>query len=370
MSKISCVLRLGSISLHLYQILAGFIYLKREGKINLTIEKTSKQTLPNNMIEVVINNNYRVLYDLNDGYDNLSFPEKYPHYFDSLLDEYDYLFKRSYSPVYNSYLKNRNKVYPLGLNYMVTIPGNFAHLPNKHDSLKEKVKKVFRMVPFSEYYNGLYYINAFEDNPRYEKEPKILFMARLWDENGENLSSNKKEERKYINHQRAQCIQLCMKEFGNNFIGGITPSHYSYEKYPDLIIKDKNSTKRNKYLKLVKSSSICLSTMGLHESIGWKFAEYVAASKAIVSEKLQYEVPGDLHNGKNYLEFKTPEECINQIYKLLDNPDLRYRMMVNNQKYYNTFVRPDKLVWNSLKIVLNNGVTNIETNVNDIYTYI
>lgn len=42
---------------------------------------------------------------------------------------------------------------------------------------------------------------------------------------------------------------------------------------------------------MVKESDICITTTGLHRSIGWKFAEYIAASKAIVTEKLNYS-PG------------------------------------------------------------------------------
>jgi hypothetical protein len=377
MSKISCYLRLHEVPLHLYQITAGFLLLKRQGIIDLKIEKfnkNSKDKLPYNMMEVIVNNEIRVLYDLNDGYDNLlSRNQNYVDFMNGLLSNYHFCFKRSFNSEYNSKLKEGKKIFPLGLNYMVTVPRNISHYPFLHDPKIEKYKKLFRMLPLSEYYNGLYYVDSFEDIPRKERDPKILFMARLWDinaDNGYELSSQKKEERRFINQQRAQCIRLCKQEFGDKFFGGISPSKFSNEYYPDLIIKDKSLTKRNNYIEKLKESSICIATMGLHESIGWKFGEYIAASKAIVTEELRYELPGNLENEKNYLVFRNPQECVDQIYRLLNDENLRYKIMVNNLQYYHQFVRPDKLVLNSLLIVLSNGGIEVESNFNRVYAYI
>lgn len=359
MSKVSCHLRLGEVPLHLYHITAGFVELERQGVINLSVERLKKDCqdkMPYNMMEVVINGQTRVLYDVNDGYDNLlEENQNYVEFMDDLLQEFDFCFKRSYSESYNSRLKSKKKIYPLGLNYMVTVPRNMAHLPLPNDPYREKVKKFIRMIPFSTYYNGLYNINSFEDVPREDSNPKILFMARLWDINGDykyQISSEKKEERAYINQVRAECIRLCRKEFGSCFFGGVSPSKFALENYKDLVIEDKQITKRDHYLKKVKDASICIATMGLHQSIGWKFAEYVAASKAIVTEKLHYQVPGNFFEEQNYLVFTTPEQCIDQIYRLLEDDDFRYKMMVNNYKYYHEYIRPDRLVFNSILSVL------------------
>ena len=75
MSKISCCLRLGEVPLHLYHITAGFLMLKRQGIINLKIERLKKQEknkMPYNMMEVIVNNEMCILYDLNNGYNNLN----------------------------------------------------------------------------------------------------------------------------------------------------------------------------------------------------------------------------------------------------------------------------------------------------------
>ena len=105
-------------------------------------------------------------------------------------------------------------------------------------------------------------------------------------------------------------------------------------------------------MEVVKNSDICIANMGLHRSNGGKLPEYVAASKAIISEKLHYEAPGDFANGKNYLEYQTVDECIGNIYYLMNNPHKRYQMMLNNFKYYHDYLRPDRIILNALYQVL------------------
>lgn len=104
-------------------------------------------------------------------------------------------------------------------------------------------------------------------------------------------------------------------------------------------------------MKTLHQSDICIGTMGLHKSIGWKTAEYVAASKGIVNETLHYEVPGNFLEGKNYLAFITNEECMTGVSKLVDDPDLLFQMKVNNRQYYENYLRPDMLIKQVLKIV-------------------
>lgn len=71
-------------------------------------------------------------------------------------------------------------------------------------------------------------------------------------------------------------------------------------------------------------------------------------SKAIVSEKLVYLVGANFKNGKNYLEFQNPSECIEQTFSLYNNDEKRFEMMINNVEYYYKYLKPDVLVYNSL----------------------
>jgi hypothetical protein len=98
-----------------------------------------------------------------------------------------------------------------------------------------------------------------------------------------------------------------------------------------------------------------VATTGLHGSTGWKLAEYVAFAKAIVSERLVYEVPGAFAPGRNYIEFTSPEECLNGAVRLIEDGALRQQLMQNNAAYYRDYLRPDALVRNALQTALEQG---------------
>jgi hypothetical protein len=98
----------------------------------------------------------------------------------------------------------------------------------------------------------------------------------------------------------------------------------------------------------MRSHAICVATTGLHGSIGWKLAEYVAFSKAIITEKLVYTVPGDFGPGRNYIEFASPEDCAAAAMRLVEDRGLRERLMLNNVAYYRAYLRPDALVGNAM----------------------
>ena len=348
-----CVLKLSEVPLHLYQIIAGFELLKQSGKIELDIKRLnpgSPLRLPYNMLEADIDGS-KIIFDMNDGYDNiLEAGQDYIEFYNKILARCDLLFKRSYNEELNSKLINPEKIRKTAPNFMVTVKGNPAHLSVPCDPKKEKVKKLIRMIPGTQYYNGYCYEENFRAEPKINNKPKILFMARLWDPAGEfkgQLSEEKSEERRKINESRASCIRLCRNEFRDSFLGGITDSKYAVKEYPDLVIKNNKFSKKNEYLSLMKSFDIHIATMGLHKSTGWKFAEYLAASKAIVSEPLYYSSTGNLSETRNYLVFKNGIDCCEKINELFDEQK-RYSMMCANREYYNEFMSCEKLVNHSI----------------------
>jgi len=101
-------------------------------------------------------------------------------------------------------------------------------------------------------------------------------------------------------------------------------------------------------MKTMQSCSICIATTGLHGSIGWKVAEYAASGSAIITEKLNYEVIGNFKKDQNYLEFTSPQECLEQVKLLYTNEKLRREMMLKNILYFSKYVRPDQMVLHSL----------------------
>lgn len=351
---LKCCMRLGEVPLHLYQITAGFELLRRSGKIELAVERISplsRHRLPYNMLEVQVGDQ-AVIFDMNDGYDNLLKPfENYRDLYNGILKKCDFLYKRSYSDEWNAGLEKPEKIKKIAPNYFVTVKGNPAHRPSPCDPGREKLKKIYRLLPSTRYFNGRYLADSFYSPPVVHSEPKILFMARLWDPKGEykgQLTEQKSEERKEINEVRAKCIRACRSEFGTRFYGSVAPSEFSASEYPDLIAEDSTATKKNEYIKRMKDSDILIATAGLHHSTGWKFAEYLAASKAIVSEPLYYESAGSLADGRNYLSFRNENECCERIGGLFDERK-RLEMMQENAAYYNEFLNCESLVTRAIQ---------------------
>lgn len=347
MKKLDIEINILSNAKHLKGIIAGFILLKRQGKINLKINKLTKdnsQRYPHKcLIEATINGRLKIAYDLLDGY-NLNLKE-----LDEYLGRVDYYFKRSFSSVKNDLLVNKEKIHPLGFNYNVYIKRNL------YTDLYDSIKNICKLIIKGK--KAKFYVEDFELVPSYDIKysPKVIFCTRLWNPEGEpsemyqgdNIDHKLKKEREYINSTRVDIIKRLKSMLNENFIGGISDTLYAREHYPDLII-DKDITEKENYLKIMQSADICIGSMGLHESIGWKTAEYIASSKAIINERFRYEVIGEFKECQNYLAFETSDECINHVKNLISNPKDIVKMQVNNFIYYNKYLRPDMQVLNSL----------------------
>ncbi len=319
--------------------------LKKNGIIDLEIEclpeKANVFPTPH-MAEVTIDNRIVAAYDLLDGY-NFSIPdvEKY-------LAGVDFYFKRSFNAEYHKHFAYASKIHPLGFNYHVTVPGNPVDAPQS--AMEFAARNL----------NILLRRNLIFDSARFEAYPKrnnatlVVCLTRAWDPDElPDLSEELKEERRRINNLRKACILSLRQVFGEKFVGGFNPSVFAVKYFPQYLA-DHNLVRRSNFISLVKKASTCVATMGLHESNGWKLAEYIAASKPIASERLRYDVPGNFSKGDHYLEFETVEECVNQVLRLEEDKSFAYRMSVNNYEYYHNYLRADKLVLNSLIVALKN----------------
>jgi hypothetical protein len=344
-THLSCELKFSfdAESRHIDQVVSGFLMLAAQGLIDIETSIVEKGRLPiPHLVEVELGDGKRIAYDLLDGYNwDEALVERY-------LGEVDYYFKRSYLPSKHVYLQNGSRIRPLGFNYHVTVPGNPLDRVLWRGTLRKTVGGIIRYLRRE---HTAYFADRFEDIPHASRDARAVFFARLWapeSELGEPaLARSESEERRSLNSLRVECIRLLRKEFGPQFVGGLVPTSYARRHYPDLVA-DSALTARKNFIRATKSSSICIASAGLFQSNGWKLAEYIAASKAIVSEALRYEVPGDFKPESNYLEFKTPEECIVQVARLIGDPYLRDRLQANNYAYYQRFLRPDRLVMNTL----------------------
>ncbi len=338
---------------HLMQIYTGFFKLQQQGVIDLKLKqrKFTGKEIP--VIQATINHQYRVVYDTQDGmiWINDGWKENL-EYFQKTYTDTDFYFKRSFHRQLYDYLPGGCQVFPLGFNYNIHpdknliayaegFPSKFKYFIKTHGILKKIFNKSF------------FYTHDFEYYPIRNQKDRILFLTRVWDPEGSDvLSEEDKIHRAYINTVRARCVEICQQEFGDRFTGGLWMDDYSSRHYPSLAIPF-SKTNKFSFVKAVKEHNICIATTGLFNSVGWKMAEYVAASRAIISEPLQFEVPGNFEKGKNYFEFETADQLVEKIEFLLKNSDLLVQTMKNNYHYYQNYLKPDILVLNTLLTVVN-----------------
>lgn len=174
----------------------------------------------------------------------------------------------------------------------------------------------------------------------------VLFLTRLWNPESSELENQEiAEERNRINSTRIAIIRELRRRYGDKAICGLSDDEYSREVAPDLI--NKEYTKKQNYLNIMKNAKVVIGSLGLHKSNGWKIGEYMAAGRTVVMEKPYYEIPFAEKN-KNYLEYVTLEECMNNIEQLLQNDRMRCEIEKNNCEFYLEHLRPDKLIEDTL----------------------
>lgn len=328
---------------HIAQIATGFHILKKQGWPIEIINRTEDRENPFFGLPVAYAE-YRgkkIIYDLWDGYQN-------PKEMRKCLAQCDFYFKRSFSAQKNARLfpEFQEKMFPLGFNYHVT----YRTSPVNEPLVKSLLKPFLGKAP------ELYFVpGVFEGTPRKKenKDVRILFQAQLWDVRDPDMSPQMAQECEYINRTRIEIIRALKQTYGAQFFGGLRDSKLARELAPELI-QPETYTERRKYLKLVHSCDICIGSMGLHESIGWKTAEYIAAAKAIVNEDFHYTVTGDFQEGKHYLSFSTAEECLEAVRSLAESPEKRYAMQQANAEYYAAYLKPEVLVKHTLELAEKN----------------
>jgi hypothetical protein len=327
--------------MHTSQIITGLSMLRERRVIRLRYERVGDiSRYPSGaMVEVEVAGR-RVAFDVSDGY-NIDL---------DLLDDYlatcDAWFKRSFSRPAHAALRHADKIHPLGFNYHVMHP---AAPRDPVTRLKNFAKTV--LPGFSPEWT-LYTHDKFEAPPPSHSNggpTKILFSARLWPPDLDDDMLNLERER--INDMRITIVRELRQKYGDLFAGGLHDTPLARELAPEAILPARQTDRVN-YLRTVKQCDICIASTGLHRSTGWKMGEYVAASRAIVAERMHYDVPGNYTEGTHYLSFDTPAQCLAHVERLAGDTTRRHAMMHANHAYYRNHLSPDKLVWNALQKVL------------------
>jgi hypothetical protein len=296
---------------HVSQVMTGFAMLDNARRIDATFDFASPSTnaQPTDIVIVTIGNRVRVAYDVGDG------DPVYP----DVLNKVDLYFKRSFRRGSDA------RVQPFGLHYPVTWAG---------DPLERHI--------------GLPTVEQVEDVPRESAMPRVVFMTRLWNPHGEADEDSSRfdeqfvAERREINRMRVDCIRALHERFADAFVGGLRLTEYAQRHHPDLVLAP-GETSRAHYLRAMHGCDIGISTRGLHRSNPSKLGEYVAASKAVVTEPLAFHVP-ELVDGLHYLTFRTAGECVARVEELLADPALVHEMQARNQRFYQAHLRPDRLI--------------------------
>lgn len=274
----------------------------------------------------------------------------------SYLESVDFYFERShrdwsFRPEYCPHL---HKIKPYGFDYLSTYPGNPAHqFKSSGNFLKDLAISLVKNSTVSN-------VRAFEGKADYKKDGiKIIFMTRLWDPGTINMKADlspagmayqeyRFREREKINSERVELCKRLKEIYGPAFIGGIQSGHLASSLCPELILP-LYMTMRSNYLRKMKAADICIGSAGLEKSIGWKTGEYVAAARAIVCEEPEYILPGNFGNGRNYLSYNSVDTCLAAVEKLYQDPDAIYSMKLENERYYQEYLRPDIQMLNALK---------------------
>ena len=318
---------------HFLQPLIGFIALNRQNIISLSIDFNADIDIPISCTFAAKTDDQMLFFDVCDGSDNIVLDK----HIDYLQSNKIVLFKRAYdSSLYQKY----NFINPLGLNYFGEYPDPvqrfYFHYLFKNRKLYEWFKFFCGSSDLDKHWSMRHRVKAF-----HHKET-VLLSTRLWDYSG---VSCRVEE---INETRIEAVKAIRKNFNQYAIAGFCDSPLARKRCPELILPD-TMTKRRHFIELMNHASICIATTGLHRSTGWRFAEFIAAGKAIISEPLLFATPGNLKEGKNYLSFDSIDQLISSADYLLSHPQSIRNMEKENLDYYYHFLRPDVMIFNAIK---------------------
>jgi len=188
-------------------------------------------------------------------------------------------------------------------------------------------------------------------DPPVELPPRVLFMTRVWDPDdngGWTLPPQQRAQWLTMNQMRELIILKLRAELGPAFTGGLERSDYALRQHAAAVLDDRTLSKKLHYLRTLRQHPICITSIGLHHSNGWKLAEYLAMSRAIVTERLHYHVPYGLAAGTHYLDYEDPQTCVDRVLQLVGDAALRSRLMDAAQAWYAEYGAPDRLMFHAL----------------------
>jgi len=351
-----CEVVIAGYNMWIRQLVSGFYDLARQGAIDLDL-RVGEVPLGSSQFVTASIEGVRVVYDLHDGYNFLLRSADPNDAFDGLLDGCDLWFKSTCIASRHEGLRNRGKIRPLGL--MSIFLGSHA---NPYDcgwrpfNPRQIAENLIGATPLG--------ANLTRHNSRhmwpehYEGAPSpgdgsVLFVARVWDPQAPEVENDEvRAERELINKVRSGIVREARAAFGPRFVGGIQRNPFAEKFCPELIFDGPGARNRWPYLQAIKRCSIGIASAGLHGTAGSKMSEYIAASRAVVAEHINVEVPGGFSAERNYLEAATAAQCVEACDELLSDPAALLAMSTANHDYYESHVRPSAFVWRTVQTAI------------------
>ena len=321
---------------HAQQVLAGALALREQGLAELDVHSEPVAPLgahPDNLLWMDVahrGHTSRLCFDLKDG---AGIDPKH-------LANADLYFKRT---LLSSAGVTSPRVRPFGLNYQCYHTDLAAH--------RQLDMQVFRRPRMARYVRQIrdritmarppaslvLKADEFESRASDACQNTVIYFTRLWPVEG--VSSEVADQRRRINTQRVALVHGLSQAFGARFVGGLEDTPEARAQAPSLIAR--LSTRKASYVERMKDSLVGVASTGLHESIGWKFAEYIAAARCVVSEPVRYELGDPVRADQHYLAYRNIDECLSACDRLLSRPEVAYAMRRANERYYAQSLRPD-----------------------------
>lgn len=355
------------------QIYAGLFDLEAQGRIDLSFTDRPRQLIEERDHEFHIPSNKHIFYlevgtagrqpvtvclDMHDSPRLASW---------SGFLECDVYVKRSYNRSFleryladrgDTYLGLMDKILPYGFNYHVVSA-------NEHGRVSRLIRRLIRnRLDWREARNEVAEVTRalmrrwdpsgskfYYDSSRLEipasrsANAKVLLQTRLMDP-AMAKSKNGRTLIEHLNSDRLELVRALKEGLGDRFVGGIIPHGFGRHCPPELTTHEGHS--RGEYLDLVERNAIAVYSMGRANSNGWRFGEYLAMSRCIVSVPLVYEVSAPLQEGENLVSFESPAECVTACQTLLADPERIRSMREANEAYYHRYVKPSAIVGNAL----------------------
>lgn len=321
----------------------GLELLKNQKKIKLDLDFSQVKINKSPILFGRINSSTFCI-DCLDGYNWIegSLIDNLSHYGEKI--NADFIFKRNFN-LELVLLKPNSKIVPFGFNYGMGFKKNRIL-----SSYRYSFNNPFWALRYARLLSGYFDYRTFEASPEISMPLTFLYQVRLWDPASSKDFANS-ELRTKMNQFRIDCVRMLRKHFPKNSFAGVEDSNLARQLCPDLILSPEETSRKN-YFQLIRKASIGIATNGLHNSIGWKIGEYLAASRAIITERPFFLFPPQFQEGKHYEAFSSSQELGTLLDRLLSNPKAVHAMMKENNHYYVTYQRPDRLVWNILSQVM------------------